>query len=322
MLSKKKTTKEIVPVKTMWKSFKPGMQSMYGDTKWEVGKWFTDTKKAETYNRGFHASEYIADAMRYVRCDVLALVEVAGESDANNDKEVWESMRVVKAYQWDKDASVKMAIFAAELTLHIFEKKYPTDLRPRKAIEAAKAYLKARGVEQKKAADAVYTATVAAYTAATTDATTTAAYAAIDAAYAAHAAHAVADVDAADAATVAYAATAADAATVAYAATAADAAAYAAYAAHADADAADAAFTAYIAVAVTVTAYAADAADTAYAAIDADAYAAYAAIDAHATTATYVYITARKIIKGKYQEYIINEILPTLEEYVAISEHR
>jgi len=41
-----------------------------------------------------------------------------------------------------KKQCVQYSIFAAELVLHNFEKNQPNDDRPRKAIEAAKAYLK------------------------------------------------------------------------------------------------------------------------------------------------------------------------------------
>ena len=70
-----------------------------------------------------------------------------------------------------------MAIFSAELVLHIFEEKYPEDKRPRLAIEAAKKWLVNPSKETAAAAAA---AAAAAY----------AAYAAADAAYAAAAADA------------------------------------------------------------------------------------------------------------------------------------
>src|ERR1700677_2536539 len=38
--------------------------------------------------------------------------------------------------------NIEIAIFAAELALPLFEARYPDDLRPRKAIEAARAVLK------------------------------------------------------------------------------------------------------------------------------------------------------------------------------------
>jgi hypothetical protein len=108
------------------------------------------------------------------------------------------------------DNCIRYAIYAAESVLYIFEDKYPDDLRPRKAIEAAKEYLntKTNAAAAKAAADAAYAAANAAYAAAN------AAYAAYAAAYAANAA-----------AYAAYAAAAYAAANVA------NAAAYAAYAA-------------------------------------------------------------------------------------------
>jgi hypothetical protein len=105
---------------------------------------------------------------------------------------------------------VQFAVLCAESVLPIFEASYPKDNRPRKAIEAAKEYLRAK---TDAAADAAADAAHAAHVAYAADA---AADAAAYAAYAAHAAHA------ADAA--AYAATYA-AYAAAYAAT------YAAYAA-------------------------------------------------------------------------------------------
>ena len=84
----------------------------------------------------------------------------------------------------NREDCIRYAIFAAKQVIHIFEKKYPEDLRPRKAIEAAENYL--------NNPDAAYAA-AAAYYADAADA----AYAAYYAAYAAYAAYAP---DAADAA--------------------------------------------------------------------------------------------------------------------------
>jgi len=115
---------------------------------------------------------------------------------------------------------IQYAVFAAEQVLPIFEAKYPSDKRPRKAIEAAKQVVLNDTEENRKiAAYVAYAAANAAYSAA--DATYAAAYAAYAAADAANAA--------------AYAANAANAA--AYAANAANAAAYVAYAAEAAANA-------------------------------------------------------------------------------------
>lgn len=43
--------------------------------------------------------------------------------------------------KWTKKDSVEVAVKCAELALPIFEKEYPSDDRPRKAIEAVKAWL-------------------------------------------------------------------------------------------------------------------------------------------------------------------------------------
>ena len=144
----------------------------------------------------------------------------------------WASWMLTKCF--DKTQSVKYAIFAAEQVIGIYEAKYPDDHRPRKAIEAAKAYL------HNPTADAARAAADAAADAAAR-ASADAAYAATDAAYAAADA-----ARAAGAAACAAARAAADAAADAAARAAADAAAYAAvraaaYAARAAADAADAA---------------------------------------------------------------------------------
>ena len=74
---------------------------------------------------------------------------------------------------FSKEHNVKLAIYSAELVLHIFEDKYPDDDRPRKAIEAAKEYLKNPTEDNRNAsysaaysAAASYSAAAASYAAA------------------------------------------------------------------------------------------------------------------------------------------------------------
>jgi hypothetical protein len=116
----------------------------------------------------------------------------------------------------NKKQKVTYAIFAAEQVLDIYEKQHPNDDRPRKAIKAAKAYLKNPCKRTKKTADAaanVYAAAADADAAADAAANAYAAAAAADAAANAYAAaYAYAD-----AAADAYADAAADAAAAAYA---------------------------------------------------------------------------------------------------------
>ncbi|MHC5061914.1 MAG: hypothetical protein ACYTFK_12620, partial [Planctomycetota bacterium] len=124
---------------------------------------------------------------------------------AEEDHADWANWTITK--MMNKKQCVMHAVFAAELVVEQFEKNHPDDKRPRKAIEAAKAYIKNPCEKTKDAA--AYAAADAA----------DAAYAAADAAHAAAYAAACAAACAAHAA--AYAAACA-------AACAADAAAYAA----------------------------------------------------------------------------------------------
>jgi hypothetical protein len=149
------------------------------------------------------------DALGYVKGPVLAKVEYKGKVIDSGDKMTCEKMRVVKVWEWDKMMSVKVAVYAARLVLPIFEKEHPDDKLPRKAIEAAEAWIKK---PTKKNAAATYAANAdanaAAYAAAAYAAANAAAYAANDAnAAAAYAAYA-----AAANAAAAYAAAYADAA--------------------------------------------------------------------------------------------------------------
>ena len=102
-----------------------------------------------------------------------------------------------------KEQNIKISIGVAEIVLNLYENKYPDDKRPRKAIEAAKVYLKTRNAA---AAYAAYADAAAAADASFADASfaAAAAYAAYAAAYASFA-----DVDTAYAYAYAYAAYAA-----------------------------------------------------------------------------------------------------------------
>jgi hypothetical protein len=98
----------------------------------------------------------------------------------------WANWLLVRLFT--REQKIQYAIFAAEQVIDIFEKKCPKDDRPRKAIEAAKSYLKFPTQENKNtAAAAAYAAAAYDAAAAYADATTAAAATAA-AAYAADAA--------------------------------------------------------------------------------------------------------------------------------------
>jgi len=143
------------------------IRSEAGDVEWQVGEWHEEEGAPILCDNGFHCSVKPYDALRYVHGEVIARVEVEGPSVVAEDKECWMRMRLVQIWRWEKKDSVRLAIFAAEQVLHFYEERHPGDVRPRKAIEAAKRYL-----------DDPSAAYAAAYAAAAADAADAAAYAA------------------------------------------------------------------------------------------------------------------------------------------------
>jgi len=136
----------------LWKAMKAGLRSGYDGSQWEIGKWRKVDGKVKFYSNGFHASENIIDAMKYTDMEVLAKVEVRGEIEINDNKQAWTEMRVVKAWEWKKEDSVALTIYATKLVIDNFERKYSDDKRPRQAINAARAWLKNPTEENKLAA--------------------------------------------------------------------------------------------------------------------------------------------------------------------------
>ena len=163
-----------------WKFLRTGLKSNSGDHTWEIGKWYEHEGELSICNSGFHCSKEIGQAFSYVGGEYLAQVEVRGKCDEQSDKEAWTEMRVVKVWEWTKKDSVEIAIFTALQVIEIFEKQYPNDDRPRKAIEAAKAWLE-------NPTDAAADAAAYAADAASASSNAAAYVAAADAAYAASA---------------------------------------------------------------------------------------------------------------------------------------
>ena len=114
--------------------------SGYDGSEWKIGEW-RSVPAPERGCEGLTCSEHIADAMGYVEMAVLAEVEIAGAIIKGDDKITCEKMRLLHAYRWEKKDSVLMASHAAELVIENYEKEYPNDSRPRKAIEAAMAWV-------------------------------------------------------------------------------------------------------------------------------------------------------------------------------------
>jgi hypothetical protein len=127
--------------KLLYKFLREGLKSDIGNLTWEIGKWVHQKGKLDICHNGLHCSETPYQAFSYIQGEILALVETKGEAIIADDKQCWSDMRIIKAYKWQKKDSVAFSIYAAELVLDNYEKIYPTDDRPRKAIEAAKKVL-------------------------------------------------------------------------------------------------------------------------------------------------------------------------------------
>ena len=125
--------------KTYWKSLKlrdEKIVSDYDKSEWKIGKWRTVCTPTEEC-KGLNACETIIDAINFVSPDAIAEVEIFGGCIKGDNKVTCERMRIIRAWKWEKEDSVALAIFAARLCLKDFEDVYPEDDRPRKAIEAA-----------------------------------------------------------------------------------------------------------------------------------------------------------------------------------------
>ena len=102
------------------------MKSEHGEHEWEKNKWYKTKGKLEMCENGFHASEYIQDALNYVQGNTLAEVETKGKILKQDDKICSREMRITKTYNWDKIKSLKLAIFSAELSINNW-KEYSDD---------------------------------------------------------------------------------------------------------------------------------------------------------------------------------------------------
>jgi hypothetical protein len=183
---------------TLYKLTDQKNKTYNGAMRWEIGK----TNEVKKCKNPCLCSE---DVIHAYKDKNLALLLNAIHADIENPR-IFECEGKVAVEDWDKvgvfsltikkelryprwwkqknDVFIAFAVLCAESVLNIFETKYPNDKRPRKAIEAAKKYLKTK---TPAAAHAAYAARAAADAAAAAAAAAYAAHAAADA-YAAHAA--------------------------------------------------------------------------------------------------------------------------------------
>lgn len=141
----------------LWKSMSADLK--HRGFQFKIGKWHRQDGVIKACRNGFHASTRAINAMGYVPCEVLALVEVRGRHDIKSDKEAWQEMRIIQTYDWTKKDSVALAIFSAESVAHLYTAKFPGDKRVARAIEVAKRVLTGdTEVNRTEAAEAARTA--------------------------------------------------------------------------------------------------------------------------------------------------------------------
>jgi len=126
-----------------WHFLKEDMKMRYGSN--ELVKpnktYRVNPDKLSLCEYGLHASIKPVDALSYAPGPIICRAKLGGKILKSNDK-VCASERTVL---WMADAEYllyEFAIWCAYDVLPIFEKQYPTDKRPRKAIEAKEAWLK------------------------------------------------------------------------------------------------------------------------------------------------------------------------------------
>jgi hypothetical protein len=151
-----------------------------------VGKWMPAIKPV-LCQQGYHFVT-LDQLPRWIG-PTLYEIEVRGEVLTAEDKSVAEQARLIKRVDtWNEKNLRLFAADCAEHVLGIYEKQYPNDERPRKAIQAARDF--ANGLIDAayaaNAANAAAYAYHAAYAANVTNAANAAAYVAYAAAYAAY----------------------------------------------------------------------------------------------------------------------------------------
>ena len=137
---------------TAYKFVKEDMKSKNGDQKWEVGKWYRHEGGLSAYSSGFNAYESPLGSLKYPYGDRWFVVEAGGKIIRKGDKVVASEMRLVRELDVKK-ILVPFSYLCARRTLENFEKVFPKDDRPRKAIEAAEAYAKCPCEKHRSAAD-------------------------------------------------------------------------------------------------------------------------------------------------------------------------
>ena len=110
------------------------------DGTWTPGKWMPEIEgELELCENGYHICR-TADLVHWLD-EAIFEVEYDGEIVEDDNKCVVRKARLLRRVEsWNKKSARLFAADCAEHVLHIYEKEFPDDDRPRKAIQAARDY--------------------------------------------------------------------------------------------------------------------------------------------------------------------------------------
>src|SRR5208282_6231935 len=132
-----------------------------GSGKWfipkgkRIGKWMPAIKDIQPCTRGYHFVNI--EQLPHWLGPTLYEIEVRGQIIHEAYKSVAEQARLIRKVETWNDKTLRLyAADCAERVLGLYEKQYPRDDRPRKAIQAARDF--ANGLITKGYADAAHAA--------------------------------------------------------------------------------------------------------------------------------------------------------------------
>ena len=104
------------------------------------GKWLPKVDNLELCESGYHVTD-AEHLINWIDGNQLFEVETNGKVLQGNDKITCKQIRLVRQIKGWHDKNLRLfACWCAEQVLPIYEHEYPDDNRPRKAIEASRAY--------------------------------------------------------------------------------------------------------------------------------------------------------------------------------------
>lgn len=140
-----------------YKCLDPGGRSLFGTGTWHLpdggrpGKWMPEITGLVPCQRGYHVAT-IDQLVDWLGPELWE-VECRGEHIDHGDKHVFGQARLVRRIStWNDRAARLFAADCAERALPVFEANCPGDMRPRRAIEMARAFAGGQATEKDLAA--------------------------------------------------------------------------------------------------------------------------------------------------------------------------